>query len=100
MRELANRLETAVGKMLYRLDALTAENKKLKADCERLRAAIAIKTQEVRAAESQLETYKIAAALRGTNVRDAKAEENARAAKARISQMVQEIDQCIALLKQ
>ena len=100
MRELAERLLKAIGRATRRIELLTNENRRLKAECERLRAALAIKTEEVKTAESQLETYKIAATLRGVSVRGAESEENVKAAKARISRMVQEIDRCIAILKQ
>ncbi len=94
--EISKQLESAVLQLIARVRSLRAENEKLSVECQRLQARLDVKTAEVDEANHRLETFRIASTLRGSQ----SVSKQVKDVKSHISQIVHEIDQCIALLKQ
>lgn len=97
--DLSAKLEESVNALLRKLSTVTTERDDLQVKLKRQEELTERARQDAAKARRDLESCRIAAAIRGAA--DSRGGEQAREdAKRRVGQLVREIDRCIALLKQ
>lgn len=95
---LANAVQNAVKRLIGKSIELKSKVIQLEKENKALREALAGKNDEICSLKQQLESCKLGLALRDSSSEAAGFSREE--AKRRISRMVREIDECIALLKQ
>lgn len=95
---LIGAMKDAVKRLINKSIELKSQVSKLREENEELKSKLQSKEEEITVLKQQLESYELGLALRGASpvVTSYSREE----AKKKIGQMVREINECIALLKQ
>jgi predicted nuclease with TOPRIM domain len=84
-------LKSKLDELLARYNGLKAENKELKSENEAMRSRLQAGYDKIKELEIKYERIKLSGALLGEG-------ENAFEAKKKITELVREIDRCVALL--
>lgn len=96
--ELKDKLEDVINRLIFKANNLKLQVNKLQKQNSDMQNELSQKDEEIENLKRQLECSRLGLALRGTAAGDAAY--TPEEAKKKISRIVREIDECIALLKE